>query len=163
MMEIYTLTKSSSKRKSWGNNKNDRNRWREISTSNIKRHEHEIHRPRRRWEGKTDESDQEEASSGKKRKEKREEYQTNEGNETEKNKEHNEAHTEDFVIEKIVNHQTNKCRLHPYARAREAIYVVRSYGHETDDETPKQTRHLPRGKMLSYFQKKKLPIPDNIY
>lgn len=72
------------------------------------------------------------------------------------------APTEDFAIDKIIDHNINTSRKHRYSKAGEPIYGVRWYGFETDDDAWEQTRSLPRGKIFRYYQKKKLPITGSI-
>lgn len=105
----------------------------------------------------TEKSDHEEGSSkNKKRNEKWKEDKVNES------KKKNEATTCDFVIDNIVDHTINKSRWHRYAKAGEGLYRVRSYGYETDEDPWEPKKELPRGKIVSYFRKKKLPIRGSI-
>lgn len=72
------------------------------------------------------------------------------------------APTEDFVIENIVDYKINISRMHRYGKAGEPLYFVRWYGYNIDDDKWKPTRHLPRSKLLSYYRKNKILIPDSI-
>lgn len=47
----------------------------------------------------------------------------------------NEAPTEDFVIEKIIDHKINTSRRHRYSKEGEPLYRVRCYAFETDEDT----------------------------
>lgn len=73
-----------------------------------------------------------------------------------------EKETEEFVINKVVNHRTNKSRNHQYADYGEPLYRVRWFRVKPSDDTWKPTAHLPRSKVLHYVKFKKLAVPDNI-
>ena len=83
-----------------------------------------------------------------------------ERNNTEQQQEGRE--TEDFVIDKIVNHRVNRSRNHEYAKYGENLYPVRWYGFKPQDDTWEPTEHLPRSKILTYLKSKKLGIPNSI-
>lgn len=74
----------------------------------------------------------------------------------------NEAPTEDFLIEKFVDHKINTSQRHRYAEAGKPLYSVSWYSYKTDDDTWEPTLHRPRGKIWSYYGNKKLTIPDII-
>ena len=76
--------------------------------------------------------------------------------------EENEVPTEEFVIDDIISHMVNKSRRHQYANKGETLYRVRWYGFEADDDTWEPIKHLPRSKVLSYFRRKDLEIPEDI-
>lgn len=92
----------------------------------------------------------------------KEEKVTHECNETNHNKGKNEAPTEVFVIDEVVDHNINQGPRHRYSKAGEALYRVRWYGYQPDDDTWESTGQLPRSKILSYYWSRKLPIPDTI-
>ena len=74
----------------------------------------------------------------------------------------NEVPTEEFVIDKIVNHKINRSRRHRYAKAGEPLYLVRWYGFEEEDDTWEPTKHLPRSKIVSYYRAKKTEILESV-
>lgn len=65
-----------------------------------------------------------------------------------KNERKNKAPMEEFMIEKIVDHETNTSGRHRNSKAEEKLYGVRWYGYETVDVKREPTRHIPRGKVL---------------
>lgn len=69
---------------------------------------------------------------------------------------------EDFVIEKINDYKINTSRRHWYDRAGEPLYRVCWYSYESFDYTWEPAQHLPSGKILSYYRKKKFPIPESL-
>lgn len=58
------------------------------------------------------------------------------------------------MIDNIVDHKKNTGLRHLYIKAAEPLYCVRWFGYEAENDTSVPTRHLPRGKIQSYFQKK---------
>jgi len=65
-------------------------------------------------------------------------------------------------MEGIISHGTNEDKDHPSADVGETTYRVRWYGYSSKDDTYEPIRHLPRNKVISYYKRKKLPIPENI-
>ena len=61
--------------------------------------------------------------------------------------------TEEFVIDKVVDHKLNKNRRHKFANVGEPLFLVRWYGYEPDQDTWKPVRHLPHSKIIQYFKR----------
>ena len=74
----------------------------------------------------------------------------------------NEDDTEEFVMDKIVNHRINKSKKHRYAEVGEQLYRIRWYNLGPADDTWEPISHIPRSKVLSYHRRKNLALPDNL-
>ena len=68
----------------------------------------------------------------------------------------------EYVIDRIVSHGINDDTDHPSADVGETTYRIRWYGYSAKDDTYEPIRHLPRNKVVSYYKRKKLPVPNNI-
>ena len=68
----------------------------------------------------------------------------------------------EYVIDRIVSHGINDDADHPSADVGETTYRIRWYGYSAKDDTYEPIRHLPRNKVVSYYKRKKLPVPNNI-
>ena len=70
--------------------------------------------------------------------------------------------TEEFTIEKVVDHKRNRSRKHRYAKYGETLFRVRWYGYAESADTWEPIINLPRSKVIGYFKRKKIPLPDNL-
>ena len=70
--------------------------------------------------------------------------------------------TEEFVIDKVVDHKLNKNRRHKFANVGEPLFRVRWYGYEPDQDTREPVRHLPRSNILQYVKRADIDKPVNI-
>ena len=70
--------------------------------------------------------------------------------------------TEEFVIDKVVDHKVYRNRRHKFANVGELLFKVRWYGYEPADDTWEPIKHLPRSKVLSYVKRAKIDTPENI-
>lgn len=70
--------------------------------------------------------------------------------------------TEEFVIDKVVDHKVNRNRRHKLANVGELLFKVGWYGYEPDKDTWEPVRHLPQGKILSYVKRDKIDVPRKI-
>lgn len=70
-------------------------------------------------------------------------YELNEKKESGKE---NESHSEDFFIDKVVDHKVNIDQKHRHEKAGERLYRVSWPGYKTDADTLELTRHLPQSK-----------------
>ena len=77
-------------------------------------------------------------------------------------KEDQASDTEEFTIEKFVNHKRNLSRKHRFAKYGETLFRVRWYGYAASADTWEPIRHLPRSKVIGYFKRRKIPLPDNL-
>ena len=68
----------------------------------------------------------------------------------------------EFVIDRIISHGINEDSKHPTAKVGETTYRVRWFGYEASDDTYEPIRHLPRNKVVSYYNKKKLTLPKTL-
>ena len=68
-----------------------------------------------------------------------------------------------YVMEKIFNHDVNEDESHPHAKVGEILYRIRWYGYEAKDDTLEPINHLPRSKLLSYYRRRKLPLPTDLH
>lgn len=73
-----------------------------------------------------------------------------------------EAPKEELSIHKTVDHNINKSRRHRYAKVGEPLYKVCWYDFEEEEYTWRPTRYLPQIKIMSYYRKHKLSVPDTI-
>lgn len=69
---------------------------------------------------------------------------------------------QDLIMNRIVSHGTNGDTEHPSVRIGETAYRVRWYGCTREDDTFEAIRHIPRSKVVSYFNLIKQPFPDSI-
>lgn len=69
---------------------------------------------------------------------------------------------EEYVIDSIVEHKTNKSRRHRYLKYSENLYRMRWYGFKSDEDTNELIKKLPRMKVLRYCKRKKIAIRDDI-
>lgn len=60
-----------------------------------------------------------------------------------------------IFLNKIVDRKINTIRSHWHAKAGKPIYRVRRYGYENDENAWTQTTHLPLGKILSCFRRRR--------
>lgn len=65
-----------------------------------------------------------------------------------------EPDTEEYTIDKIVDHETNE--------DGSIVYRVRWYSYGPDDDTLEPIGHLPRSKVVQYHRAKKLKNPSNL-
>ena len=65
-------------------------------------------------------------------------------------------------MDKVVSHGTNEDPHHPTAKVGETTYRVRWYGYGPDEDTFEPIRHLPRNKVVSYYKRRKLSLPEDI-
>lgn len=72
------------------------------------------------------------------------------------------ADTHTYVVDRVVAHGVCDDASHPSAKLGETIFRTRWYGFDSSQDTWEPITHLPRGKVLSYFRRKKLPVPENI-
>ncbi len=71
-------------------------------------------------------------------------------------------HDQEYVMERIVSHGINEDPEHPTAKVGETTYQIRWYGVDKDGDTYEPIQHIPRNKVVSYYRRKQLPLPDNI-
>ena len=81
---------------------------------------------------------------------------------SQQDEENQASETEEFTIEKVVNHKRNWSREHQYAKYGETLFRIRWYGYAASADTWEPIRHLPRSKVISYFKRRKIPLPDNL-
>lgn len=67
-----------------------------------------------------------------------------------------------YVIYQIISHGVNDDQEHPSARPVEPTYRVPWYGFDSDDNTSEPIRHIPRNKIVSYYERIRQPLPDNL-
>ena len=70
--------------------------------------------------------------------------------------------TEEFTVEKVVDNKRNRSRKYRYAKYGETLFRVIWYGYAASADTWEPIRHLPRSKVISYFKRRKIPLPDNL-
>ena len=70
--------------------------------------------------------------------------------------------TEEFVIDKVVDHKLNKNRRHKFVNVGEPLFRVRWYGYGPDQDTWEPVRYLPRSKILQYVKRADIDKPANI-
>ena len=58
--------------------------------------------------------------------------------------------------------KSNSREEHPSAQVGETTYRVRWYGQDAKGDTFEPIRHIPRNKVISYYKRKKLSLPDDI-
>lgn len=68
----------------------------------------------------------------------------------------------EYVIDRVVTHGVNKDGKHPNPEVGETVFRVLWYGYGSKDDTFEPIHHLPRSKILSYCNRRKLPIPIDI-
>lgn len=90
------------------------------------------------------------------------EEQQNDSDEEQKDDTEKEKETEDFISDKIDNHQIKISRKHNYAKHGEPLYRVRLFVFKRKDDTWESTSNLPGSNMLSYVKTKKLETPYRI-
>ena len=78
------------------------------------------------------------------------------------NEEDKASDTEEFTIEKVVDHKRNRSRNHLYAKHGETLFRVRWYRYAASAETWEPIRHLPRSKVIGYVKRRKIPLPANL-
>ena len=69
----------------------------------------------------------------------------------------------EYIIERIVDGGINEDPEHPSVQVGETTYRVRWYGYGRDDDTFEPIRHLPRNAVVSYYKRKKKPLPNNLH
>ena len=69
----------------------------------------------------------------------------------------------EYVIDKVVSHGVNTDPQHPTAAVGETTYRVRWYDYGPDEATFEPIRHLPRNKVVSYYKRRKLSLPEDIH
>lgn len=70
--------------------------------------------------------------------------------------------TKNFVIDLIVDHNMNKSQSHRYMKQGQNLYRVRLYRYKPDEYKWEPIMHLPRRKVLSYWKRNIIAIPDDI-
>lgn len=71
--------------------------------------------------------------------------------------------TEEFVLDKIFKHRTNKSKKHRYEKIVYLLNHIRWYGYEPAGDTFEPIQHISRSKVISYHKGKRLSIPLNLY
>lgn len=74
----------------------------------------------------------------------------------------NEDETEEFVMEKVISHRTNKSKKHRHAEVGKLLYRIRWYDFGPSDDTWEPVAHIPRSKILSYHKRKGIPLPPDL-
>ena len=74
----------------------------------------------------------------------------------------NEDETEEFVMDKIISHRINKSKKHRYADVGDLLYRIRWYDFGPSDDTWEPISHIPRSKLISYHNRKGLPLPNHL-
>ena len=65
-------------------------------------------------------------------------------------------------MERIIDHGINEDPEHPSAQVGETTYRVRWYGQDAKGDTFEPIRLIPRNKVISYYMRKKLALPNDI-
>ena len=68
----------------------------------------------------------------------------------------------EYVIDKVVDHIINEDERHPQIKRGDMLYKVRWFGYTPEDDTFEPVHHLPRSQVLSYHNRKQMPVPSNI-
>ncbi len=69
---------------------------------------------------------------------------------------------QEYVMERIISHRKNTDPNHSTAKVGEMTYRVRWYGFPPEEDTYEPIRNLPHNKVVSYYKRKKLPLPGDI-
>ena len=70
--------------------------------------------------------------------------------------------TDEFYIETILSHQTNRDKRHPNAKVGETLYRVRWVGYGYKDDTSETLHSLTRSHVITYHEKHDIPLPEDI-
>ena len=81
---------------------------------------------------------------------------------SQQNEEDQFSDTEEFTVEKVVDHKRNKSRKHRYAKYGETLFLLRWYDYASITDTWEPIIHLPRSKFIEYFKRNKIPLADNL-
>ena len=68
----------------------------------------------------------------------------------------------EYVIDKVVDHIINEDEGHLHAKHGDMMYKVRWFGYTPEEDTFEPVHHLPRSQVLSYHNRKQMPVPSNI-
>jgi hypothetical protein len=69
---------------------------------------------------------------------------------------------DEFYIDIIVDHKTNRSKRHAHAKFGEKLYRVRWKGYESKDDTWEPLPNLTRSHVMAYHESKGLPLPENL-
>ena len=65
-------------------------------------------------------------------------------------------------MDRIIDHRKNRSKRHKHAEVGETLFRIRWYGFGPTEDTWEPIAHIPRSKVVGYFKRKKLPLPDNL-
>lgn len=73
-----------------------------------------------------------------------------------------EDETEEFFMDKIIGHHTNKSKKHQYASVGELLYRIRWYNYGPSNNTWELISQIPQSKVLLCHKRKIVPLPENL-
>ena len=73
-----------------------------------------------------------------------------------------QAEPDEFFIDSIVDHKTNRSKRHPNAKYGDVLYKVRWNGYRPEDDTWEPLPNLTRSHVIAYHQQKQLELLTNL-